>query len=92
MHGELARCEPKKLRYRPWRYELAAAFSRLAALRSRCAPDPQHIAVRPTTREPGAAGTSTPAPFARPPNQMPDGNPTNKTINSALRPLLKDRG
>jgi hypothetical protein len=32
MHGELARCEPKKLRYRPWRYELAAAFSRLAAL------------------------------------------------------------
>jgi Transposase DDE domain group 1 len=55
LHGDLARCEPKTLRYRllhvaaritrgqrrlfvriaehwPWRYELAAAFARLAAL------------------------------------------------------------
>ena len=76
----------------PWRYELAAAFSRLVAL-------PKALRTRPATHrcplhDPRTrssrhehAGT-----IRTPPNQIPDGNPTNKIINNALWPLLKGRG
>jgi hypothetical protein len=71
LHRELARCEPKTLRYR-----LLHVAARITRGQRR---------TRSSRHE--HAGT-----IRTPPNQIPGGNPINEIINSALWPLLKDRG
>jgi hypothetical protein len=113
LHGELARCEPKALRYRLLHVAARTADAASSSVspntghggtnwpprspdsppsRSRCAPDPPQTSLsapRPENPEQRHEHAGT---IRTPPNQIPGGNPTNKVINSPLRPLLKCRG